>query len=178
MSDTFITVIALFLAAILMFVFPLMSMSEQTDSVSQLAVETATKEFVDDIRSTGKITIDEYTKYTETIGATGNTYNVDMEVKILDENPGKKTSQVESKKIGENVYYSEYTAQIMDKLNSTGLYSLKEGDIVSVSVKNTNTTLSQQLKNFFYTVIGNDTYTVAAEAGGVVTATGSGSNRY
>ena len=178
MSDTFITVIAIFLAAILMFVFPLMSMSDQTDSVSQLAVETATKEFVDDVRSTGKITQDNYTKYVETIGATGNSYNVDMEVKVLDENPGKKESQVESKKIGENVYYSEYTSQIQEKLKNSGIYTLKEGDIVSVSVKNTNTTLSQQLKNFFYTVVGNDTYTVAAEAGGVVTATGSGLSNY
>lgn len=31
---------------------------------------------------------------------------------------------------------------------------LKEGDIFSTSVKNTNTTLSQQLKNFFYSVTG------------------------
>ena len=173
MSDTLITIIALFLAAVLMFVFPLMTMSDRTDDVSQLAVETSTTEFVDDIRSTGKITLDKYSKYVENISSTGNTYNVDMEVKVLDENPGKKTSQVEEKKIGENVYYSVYTSQIEEELyNGTGVYSLKEGDIVTVSAKNTNTTLSQQLKNFFYTVTGNDSYTIAAEHGGVVTATG------
>ena len=98
MSDTLITIIALFLAAVLMFVFPLMTMSDRTDDVSQLAVETSTTEFVDDIRSTGKITLDKYSKYVENISSTGNTYNVDMEVKVLDENPGKKTSQVEEKK--------------------------------------------------------------------------------
>ena len=173
MSDTLITIIALFLAAVLMFVFPLMTMSDRTDDVSQLAVETSTTEFVDDIRSTGKITLDKYSKYVENISSTGNTYNVDMEVKVLDENPGKKTSQVEATKIGENVYYSVYTSQIEEELyNGTGVYSLKEGDIVTVSAKNTNTTLSQQLKNFFYTVTGNDSYTIAAEHGGVVTATG------
>ena len=173
MSDTLITIIALFLAAVLMFVFPLMTMSDRTDDVSQLAVETSTTEFVDDIRSTGKITLDKYSKYVENISSTGNTYNVDMEVKVLDENPGKKTSQVEAKKIGENVYYSVYTSQIEEELyNRSGVYSLKEGDIVTVSAKNTNTTLSQQLKNFFYTVTGNDSYTIAAEHGGVVTATG------
>ena len=52
------------------------------------------------------------------------------------------------------------------------VYHLKEGDIVSVNVKNTNQTLSQQLKNFFYTVTGKDTYTIAASHGGIVTATG------
>lgn len=173
MSDTLITIIAIALAAVLMFVFPLMTMSDRTDDVAQLTVETATTEFVDEIRTTGKITPDKYYKFVEAIGSTGNTYNVELEAKILDENPGKKTTQVDSQKIGENVYYSVYTSQIVDeKLDKDETYKLKEGDIVSVSVKNTNQTLSQQLKNFFYTVTGNDTYTIAASHGGIVTATG------
>lgn len=54
MGDSLITIIAIFLAAILMFVFPLMSLSERTDDISELAVQTATNEFVDNIRTTGK----------------------------------------------------------------------------------------------------------------------------
>ena len=174
MSDTLVTVIAIALSAILMFVFPLMTMSDRTDDVSQLTVETATTEFVDDIRSKGKIEPDRYNKFIENIGSTGNTYNVEIEVRILDENPGKKTTQVETTKIGENVYYSVYTSQIVnDYIDKNKIYKLKEGDIVSVSVKNTNQTLSQQLKNFFYTVVGKDTYTIAASHGGIVTATGN-----
>lgn len=174
MSDTLVTVIAIALAAILMFVFPLITMSDRTDDVSQLAVETATTEFVDEIRTTGKITPDRYSKFIENIGSTGNTYNVEIEVRILDENPGKKATQVESSKIGENVYYSVYTSQIVNNyIDNNITYKLKEGDIVSVSVKNTNQTLSQQLKNFFYTVVGKDTYIIAASHGGIVTATGN-----
>lgn len=55
MGDSLITIIAIFLAAILMFVFPLMSLSERTDDISELAVQTATNEFVDNIRTTGKL---------------------------------------------------------------------------------------------------------------------------
>ena len=172
MSDTLITVIAIGLAAVLMFVFPLMTMSDRTDDVSQLAVETATTDFVDEVRTTGKITPDKYSKFIESIGSTGNTYNVEMQIQVLDENPGKKTTQTTKDKIGENVYYSVYTSQIQDVLNSNNTYKLKEGDIFSVNVKNTNQTLAQQLKNFFYTVVGNDTYTIAASHGGMVTATG------
>ncbi len=172
MSDTLITVIAIALAAVLMFVFPLMTMSDRTDDVSQLAVETATTDFVDEVRTTGKITPDKYSKFIENIGSTGNTYNVEMQVQVLDENPGKKTTQSRKDKIGENVYYSVYTSQIEDILNSNKNYNLKEGDLFSVNVKNTNQTLAQQLKNFFYTVVGNDTYTIAASHGGMVTATG------
>lgn len=178
MGDTLITVIAIVLAAILMFVFPLMTMSDRTDDVSQLAVETATTDFVDDVRTTGRLSMDKYSKFVETISATGNSYDVEMELNVLDENPGKKTTQAETTKIGENVYYTMYTSQILDKINpsngGTKILALKEGDLFSASVKNSNTTLSQQLKNFFYSVTGNDTYTIAAEHGGIVTANGSG----
>ena len=95
MSDTLITVIAIALAAVLMFVFPLMTMSDRTDDVSQLAVETTTTDFVDEVRTTGKITPDKYNKFIENIGSTGNTYNVEMQVQVLDENPGKKTIEKE-----------------------------------------------------------------------------------
>ena len=178
MGDTLITVIAIALAAVLMFVFPLMTMSDRTDDVSQLAVETATTEFVDDVRTTGKLTMDKYSRFVENISATGNSYDVEMELQVLDENPGKKTTQTEPTKIGENVYYTMYTSQILDTINpSSGVtktLALKEGDMFSTSVRNTNTTMSQQLKNFFYSVTGNDTYVIAAEHGGIVTANGSG----
>ena len=62
--------------------------------------------------------------------------------------------------------------QVLENINNDKPYLLKEGDIVAVKVKNTSQTLSQQFKNFFYTVIGNDTYTIAADHGGIVTATG------
>ena len=72
MGDSLITVVAIFLAAILMFVFPLMSLAERTDDISQLAVQTATTEFVDNVRTTGKMTLDDYEKYLSDISATGN----------------------------------------------------------------------------------------------------------
>ena len=97
-------------SAILMFVFPLMSISERTDDVSQLSVQTATTEFVDKVRTTGKLTLDDYDKYVQTITSTGNSFEVSMQAQILDENPGVKTTQAETTKIGENVYYNLYTA--------------------------------------------------------------------
>lgn len=182
MSDTTITIIAIFLAAILMFIFPLMAMSDRTDDVSQLTVQTATTEFVDNVRTTGVLSLEKYDSFYQEISATGNTYDVEMEIQVLDENPGKKSTQTETTKIGENVYYTLYTTQILDTLrdHSTAtvdaVYRLKEGDIFSAKVKNTNTTISQQLKNAFYKVTGNDTYQIAAQHAGIVTVNGTGSN--
>lgn len=181
MGESLTTIIAIFLAAILMFVFPLMSISERNDDIAQLGVQTATVEFIDKIRTTGKITEDNYNAYIQTLAATGNSYDVDMEVKVLDENPGKKTTWAVTDKIGENIYYSVYNSQIEQALfgdddNAKHQYILKEGDIVSISVKNTNKTISQMLRNFFYTISGSDTYQVAAQHSGIVMCNGSNGN--
>ena len=174
MGDSFGTIIAIFLAAILMFIFPLMSISERTDDVSQLSVQTATTEFVDNVRTTGKLTLDDYDKYVQTITSTGNSFEISMQAQILDENPGVKTTQAETTKIGENVYYNLYTRQIESRLNdNTNRITFKEGDRFSVTVKNTNTTIAQIIRNFLYRIAGNDTYQIAAQHGGIVTVNGT-----
>ena len=173
MSDTLITIVAILLAAILMFIFPLLSMSERGDDISQLSVATATTEFVDNARAVGKITMDDYSELVSTIYATGNSYDVEMEVKVLDENVGKKSAWTEGSVIGENVYYSVYTSQIVESLEKNGIYTMKEGDIFSASVKNTNKTMSQTIRGVFYSIAGSDVYSIAAQHSGVCTANGS-----
>ena len=135
MGDSLITVVAIFLAAILMFIFPLMSLAERTDDISSLAVQTATTEFVDTARTTGKITLEEYDAYLSNIASTGNTFDVEILIQQLDENPGVKTTQAEATKIGENLYYNIYTTQVEQQLNSTGRINLKEGDIITYCKK-------------------------------------------
>ena len=173
MGDSLITVVAIFLAAILMFIFPLMSLAERTDDISSLAVQTATTEFVDNVRTTGKMTLEDYDAYLSDISSTGNSFDVEVLIQQLDENPGKKTTQAEATKIGENLYYNIYTTQVEEQLNSKGRITLKEGDLVTVTAKNTNQTISQMLRNFFYMISGNDSYQIAGQHSGVVSANGS-----
>lgn len=173
MSDTLITIVAILLAAVLMFIFPLLSVSERSDDISQLSVASATAEFVDNSRSIGKITMDNYTTLISKINATGNSYDVELEVKILDENIGKKSAWTQGTVIGENVYYSVYTSQIVEVLKDKGIYTMKEGDIISASVKNTNKTLSQTIRGVFYSLSGSDVYSIMAQHSGIVTANGS-----
>ena len=156
-----------------MFIFPLMSISERNDDIAQLAVQTSTIEFIDDVRSTGRLTMENYDKLIQSVTATGNSYDVDIEIKKLDENPGKKNAVLETDKIGENLYYSVFTSQILDQMKSNGIYPLKEGDIISVTVKNTNKTIAQMLRGFFYSVSGADSYSIAAQHSGVVMVNGS-----
>lgn len=172
MSDTLMTIIGIFLAAIL-FLFPVMSMSERTDDVSQMAVQTATTEFVDKTRATGKITMDEYDKFISLLSSTGNSYDIEMLIQHKDENPGVKVTQAEPNKNGENLFYNEYTSQIEERLQKDRRINLKDGDMFSVRVKNTNKTIAEMLRGFFYSISGNDTYQIAGQHAGTVSVNGS-----
>lgn len=175
MSDTLITIIAIFLAAVLMFIFPLMSMSERNDDIAQSVVQTATAEFVDKISVSGAIKPSDYEEYEQKLAATGNTYDIEIEVQVLDENPGKKQSTTSTDLIGENVRYSVFTTDILNKMYSNGTtsnYPLKKGDNVIVTAKNTNKTLAQTLRSFAYKVTGQGTYQVSASSSSMVVNTG------
>ena len=171
MGDSAMVIVAIFLAAILMFVFPLMTMANKKDDVSVLEAQKATTEFVDKIKTTGIITQSDYDNFTTALAATGNTFDINIEVQKLDENPAKKETSIYTT-IGDNVYYTIYTTQILDTIKDSNL-ALNEGDIVSVSVENTNVTIGQQLRNFMYKVTGNNSSAVTASASGIVTTNGS-----
>lgn len=169
MGDSLITIVAIFLASILMFVFPLSAISEMNDNEALAMVQSYTTEFVNQIRSKGKIAQEDYNAYIQKLNATGNSYDVNFEVQIADSNPGKKT---DNQQIGDTTYYGVYTSQVMDELSNNGQYILKEGDFVNVSVKNTNTTISQMIKSVLYSVTGDQSYVISAQASGSVVSTG------
>ena len=156
MNDTVITVIVIFIAGCVIFIFPLMTTADRTDDIATQVVRTETTEFTDKIISTGRLTQDEYDAFIQAINSTGNVYIVEIEVQVLDDNPGKKVTEAESTKVGENYYYSIYTAQIMEDMQSDGISLFKEGDIISVSVVNTNRTIATILRDFVYSVTGNN----------------------
>ena len=172
MGDSLITIVAIFLAAILMFVFPLAAISEMNDQETLALVQSYTTEFVNKIRTKGKITVEDYEAYIQQLYATGNSYDIQFELKIADTNPGKKT---QNQQVGDTTYYGVYTAQVIDRLYAdpdSGVYRLKEGDHVGVSIKNTNTTISQMIKNVLYSVTGDASYVISAQASGACVANG------
>lgn len=175
MQNTTTNVIAICLAATLLFVAPLVSLTERNDNVVQENVELLVSEFVTDIQNTGVLSQAKYQSLENSLAATGNAYNVEMEVQHLDENPGKKTTQANYTKIGENVYYSEYTTQVLNHLenvNEEYKMCLKEGDRIVVSVKNINTTQAQTLKGSLLSFTNAGQYTISASSTGMINVNG------
>lgn len=170
MSDTFITVIAVVTVALVMFVFPLMAIANQNDDITQTSVQTLVSDFVNTCAKEGKITQNNYDNLIQKLHATGNTYSVELEVQILDDNPSKKGQNINV--IGENIYYSEFTNTIESQLKEDSVYKMKQGDYILAKVQNTNVTFGTQLKNFMYSIMGKDTIAIEASSSALVTTTG------
>ena len=172
MSDAAITVVAIILGVVLMFVFPLMTMADKKDDVTTMTIQTATTDFVNKARTTGKITREDYNNFVYTLNATGEVYEVEITCQKLDEDYAKKSNKNGAGvKIGDGVYLTEYNSQVMKDIDK-GVYVMNEGDIITTNVKNTSKTISTQLKNAWFKVTGNETGNITASHSGMVTTTG------
>lgn len=177
MQSSTTTIIAIFAAAVLLLVVPLVTLTNRNDNVVQKEVELIVEEFVTDVKNTGVLTTTKYQDFVNRLNATGNTYDIEMEIQHLDENPGKKTMQANYTKIGENVYYSDYTTQIEEQLNigstgKSGQINLKEGDLIYVGVANQNSTAAQTLKSSLLSFSSSGQAVIKANSSGMVNVNG------
>ena len=157
MSDTFITVIAVMVLAVIMFVSPLMATAKQNDSMTQTAVQSIVSDFVNTSAKEGKITRNNYDNLMQKLYATGNSYDLELEVRVFDVNPMEDNNGDE---IGQNIYYSEFTSTILNKIMSEDEYPLKKGSYLKAKVTNSNVTMGTILKNFIFSVMGKDTIAI------------------
>ena len=183
MQNSTSTIIALLVAGVLLFIAPLVTLTDRSDNVAQENVKLIVEQFVTEVKNTGKLTRAQYQNFESRLNTVGsNTYDVEIEIKYLDENPGKKTAQVQYTKIGENVYYSEFTTQTLKRIGikvdneevnpNNKEILLKEGDIITVEVKNENSTAAQTLKSSFIGFSNTGEYAISASSSGMVTVNG------
>lgn len=160
-SSTYTIIILIGLVCITISVVPLMMTASKVDNASQASLQATTTDFVNEQCSKGGISAEDFYKFIETV--TGpNTYDYEIEVKVLGENQGKKTSQVVNEKEGENTFTIYYTSQVLEQLDKNGEFKIGKGGQLRVYLENTNKTTSQGLTN-------NDTPTIIAEASATCT---------
>lgn len=171
MENNASVILAIFIAAVIMFGYPLITMAGKTDKSAQVAVEATTNEYVDTIRTTAKLKQSDYEAYVKEISATGNSFDVELELQTLDENASKKATQGEGVVQSKSTYTTYYTTQILDMINASDdkVLNLKEGDIISAKVTSNNTTIFQQLTKYLGKT--STTGAIVASSSGVVTTT-------
>lgn len=171
-GETLSTIIAIALAAILLFVFPLMTMADQVDKQTQSKVQSAITEFVTNVKTSGEITKEDYDKLVQGISSTGNIYGVEMTAQISDKNLGKKSILEQNIKIGAADSYVEFSHQILDRLNTDGVIKFKEGDIITVKASSESQTASGVFRSAFLQDTGNSESVIVAQDTAMITANG------
>ena len=167
MARSFLIVGAILATVVLIVVVPMVTTADRAEQISSELVQQAVSETVDSVSGTGTFSMDDYEKLSSKLATTGNKYNIELKALILDENYVKKTTQTEYSKIGENLYVTEYSPQVLEKMEKSD-FELAEGDIFSITATLESTSLSQQLRNFLYTISGNDESNVIAHDSAMV----------
>ena len=168
MEDNASAILAIVLAAIIMFGYPLITMARKTDKAAQIVVESSTDEYVDTIRTKAIIKQSDYEAFLSKISSTGNAFDIEFELQRLDENASKRATQGSTSKQTKNTYATYYTTQVMQMIqDGDGVLLLKEGDIITVKVKNVNTTIFQQLTKY----VGENSVAgkIVASSSGIIT---------
>ena len=173
MSDTFIIIIGIGVAVVIIIVFPLMTMSDRTNDVAQLTAEAIVTETLDKIVAKGTIDQSDIDELVESLTSqTGYTYKHDIQVLVKDINLGKKTSQAQADKTGENATYLNTLTQIEEIIGKNGKYLLNEGDMVAIKVESTSPEIFEAIKNWFYSLSGNEAAVIRVQESAMSTTDG------
>lgn len=177
------TVLALVLALGLIVGVPFVTLTARVDNVTQANAQLIVEETIQEVTNTGMLTRAMYQNLENRLAATGNTYNIEIEIHHLDENPGKKTAQANYTKIGENVYYIEYKSQVLPQLgikvgeetssSSNDRILLKEGDKIYIGVTNESPTANQTLNSSLFNISNQDDDVISASSSGMVKVNGT-----
>lgn len=131
-------VITAIIFILLIVILPVYNVFTRQDDMSYNLILKSTATFADKVRTTGVLDNDIYNDYLLEIGATQNTFNVEMEVhkkKIIDLGNGKYKDE----------YIIYYTDDILEVLEKGGRYNLEKGEKFFVRVNNTNITKADSL---------------------------------
>lgn len=161
MGDSLSVIFATIVAAIIMFLFPMLDTWERQDDLSYIAAYTSVVNTVDSVRNTGRLTADMYNNLITSLNATGNRFDVQLEHRAAEYvNAGANKYEV--------VYLNHYTQDIENALNTSGEYvDFRKGDYFYISVKNRNKTQATVLKQNLYG-IKMETFKIGVPYGGQI----------
>ena len=182
-KSTTSTIILLFVTGIVICIIPLGALTSRLDKVTQEKWEDIIEESLIEATSTAILTGEWYQNLENRLSATGVIPEIELQVYMIDENPGMKTAQANYKKIGENVYVIYMDTQLLPMMGievddnipitPNGKVILTEGSIVSISAKNASSTSAQSQQNAFFNVSNSDEYVISVSDSKMVTVNGS-----
>ncbi|WP_066497529.1 hypothetical protein [Abyssisolibacter fermentans] len=157
MEGSLSKIVAIIVACVIFFIYPIMTMFERQDDTSRVFVLSETTKFVDSVRNLGYISPNMYQEFVNKLLATNNIYDIQMEHRHRKIDPvyGDPTNVASFKDdIGVN-FSAFYTDDIMKVLfpnshSSNNKYTFSKGDYFMVRVVNKNKTVATKIKEMLY----------------------------
>lgn len=155
MGNSLSKIFTVFLAVVLLFIYPMLQMLEQQDVTTRDFVFTQTTLFVDTVRNTGILTPEMYEEFLNKLDATGHIYEVKLEHNHNTYFPVYLDPADPSTFTGEYIegFLAYYTDDITSVLQNSGPYNtyyMNSSDQFVVSVVNKDQTLYTKIKNWIY----------------------------
>jgi len=150
-------VFTIFLAILLLFIYPLMEMLQQQNFTTHLFVYAETTKLVDAVRNTGYMTPRMYQEYTEKLSATDLLYEITLEHQhrkydpiYLD--PLDETTFQDDFAINYRGYYTQDILEVLFPSDDgeSDEYRFSQGDYFKVKVVNKSKTLATKLTQLIY----------------------------
>ncbi len=144
MEEYFSAFFAVLLTMYIAILAPLQQQSSQVNASVQTIVAEDVNSFVDQVRSQGYITGQDYRKFLNALEGTGNVYEVNITVLSETYYPSGNDLKYEAAYIPDS---QSEIASILGNLTVDDIYKMKNGDYITVSVKQANVSLSRRISS-------------------------------
>lgn len=161
MNDALGRILAALFAFLTFCYFLITEQAMQQDNMAQTYLTSAVVEFVDNARSSGKITAQSYEDLC---------YKIDIVVPLASVEIVHQAAYAASDDMGniKTYYYSNIKDEILPVIYSgAGEYNMHNGDYLKVTVYNTEPTLGTKLLRLFSLKSGGDTSLYVTYSGGI-----------
>jgi hypothetical protein len=158
MNSTYGTIILALIASMVCIILPTATIAYRQDESENQVVRNAITKFGEEVCETSVITSENYANLKAELDATNNSYDLQITVSHMDENLAKKdtTTEKDQIKIGENIYYNEYTYQIESQLDQNEKIQLTQGDYILIVAENNNQTMYQAFRKLLYGIVDQE----------------------
>lgn len=149
---------AIILTIIALIFMPIMTQAQSQSTISDNLVNTRDQKFTNDIRTTRKITWDDYQNFCDYINKTGNLYDVTLQIherKVFTDDTDEREDEY---------FETSYHGEVLDQLFDEGTILLHQGDMISIIVSLKSESYIESVKRIFPSYIENSVkYTYGGE---------------
>ncbi len=162
-NSTPIVIIGIVVALGIMFLFPLIAMTEQHDDMALTQAQTIVNEFVNKVATNHEFSQLDVDNLQLSLASTGYAWDPEITIQQLEENAAKKANGA-TVQVGDGAYVSIYMTQILNQLAANKNIKLNSGDTITLKATLVSTKRSDEFKNSFYKFTGNEKDSVQASA--------------